>query len=56
MRRCHSETMQDYRKAHNKEMWDRPLSQEVIYRCLSQDAPGARLIAKRAVEEQGVGK
>ncbi len=24
MRRCHSEAMQEYRREHNQEMWDRP--------------------------------
>ena len=56
MRRCHSETMQDYRRVHNKEMWERPLAEEVVYRDPPAYRPKRCPVAREAVRKQGVGE
>lgn len=67
MRRCHSGPMQDYRREHNREMWDRPLLRPVTIEdaamALQRDYPGKDLLTRAPdwawaewVQEQGVGE
>lgn len=60
MRRCHSEAMQDYRRQHNQEMWERELPPVVVPSREDLALRNLRVrleqAAKVFVEEAGIGE